>query len=177
MENLLEIAKITIPAAIVFVTAYFMIKTLISGEKERREHEIGATNQKITTPLRLKAYERLVLFLERISPNSILPRVVQPQMSAQQLQRELVSTIRIEFEHNLSQQLYVSNNCWQSVVASKENMIKMVNMVAAKVQADKPNASAQDFARLMLEAVMDMNQGPTTAAIEFIRAEAASLFS
>lgn len=176
MESILEIIKFTLPSLIVFFTAYFLVKTLIDNEKLRRSHETGATNQKITTPLRLKAYERLVLYLERISPHSILPRLTKMEMSAVQLQRAMINAIREEFEHNLSQQVYVSTKSWQATVSAKENMTKMVNMIAARLQAEKKTTAAE-FAKTMLEAVMDMNENPTTTAVAIIKNEAKELFS
>jgi hypothetical protein len=176
MSEMLEIAKFTIPAVVVFLTAYFLVKSMLDNEKLRRQHEIGFKNQKIATPLRLQAYERLVLFLERTSPSSLLPRVIQPKMTASEMQRELISTIRMEYEHNLTQQVYVSTRCWQAVVAAKDNMQKMVNMVAAKVLLQNKEASAQELAKNLLEFVMEIDQEPNSAALEIIKAEAKALF-
>jgi Na+/H+ antiporter NhaC len=106
---LLEILKITIPSLIVFLTAYFVLKAVLKKEHESRKIEVVLQNKKIITPLRLQAYERIVLFLERISPNSIIIRLQTPNMTIGQLHKEMLTTIRTEFEHNLSQQLYLSN--------------------------------------------------------------------
>ncbi len=176
MELLLEIVKYTLPALIVFLTAYFLLKTLLDSEQLRRKHELNVSNQKITTPLRLKAYERLVLYLERISPNSILPRCLKVEMDAVQLQKVLIRTIREEFEHNLSQQVYLSSKAWNASVSAKENMTKMVNMIAAKVQAEGKEKTGAEFAKVMLEAVMDMKENPTSTAIEIVKLEAKELF-
>ena len=175
MDTILEIVKYTIPSLVVFVTAYLLVKTLIDNEQLRRKHESNQSNQKMTTPLRLKAYERLILYLERISPQSILPRTLKPNMTATQLQRELLQTIRMEYEHNLSQQLYVSSKCWQAVITAKENSTKLINMVAARVNAEGKK-TGNEFAQILLEAVMDMNQSPNSTAIEIIKAEAKELF-
>ena len=176
MELLLEIVKYTLPALIVFFTAYFLLKTLLDSDQQRRRHELNVSNQKITTPLRLKAYERLVLYLERISPNSILPRTLKAEMTASQLQKLLIRTIREEFEHNLSQQVYISTKAWNATVSAKENMTKMVNMIAARVLADGKNKSGAEFAKTMLEAIMDMKENPTSVAIDIVKGEAKELF-
>lgn len=176
MELLLEIVKYTLPALIVFITAYVLLKTLLDSDHQRRRHELNVSNQKITTPLRLKAYERLVLYLERISPNSILPRTLKADMSSVQLQRMLIRTIREEFEHNLSQQVYISSKAWNATIAAKENMTKMVNMTAARVHAQEGKKLGAEFAKIMLEAVMDMKENPTSTAVEIVKKEAQEMF-
>ncbi len=113
MNTFLDVLKYTIPSLIVFATAYFILKTFIESEEKKRTLEIRTKNQKLITPIRLQAYERLTLFLERISPNSVILRVQKPNMTASQLQREMLNIIRTEFEHNLSQQIYISKQAWE----------------------------------------------------------------
>ena len=108
----LELLKIVLPSIFVFLAGYLAIERLLREETKRRKAELTQNNQKITIPVRLQAYERLVLYLERISPESLLIRVNQPNLTNKKLQAKLLQNIRAEWEHNLSQQLYVSNNAW-----------------------------------------------------------------
>lgn len=106
--EILEIIKYTLPAAIVFLTAYFLIMALIKNDQDKRKHEIILQNQKTVTPIRLQAYERIILFLERISLESLIMRTNKKGISSKELQASMLNTIRSEFEHNLSQQIYLT---------------------------------------------------------------------
>ncbi len=90
-------------------------------------------NSRTVTPIKLQAYERIVLFLERISLESLLLRVSSPDMSASQLHTALLNAIRNEFEHNLSQQIYMSPQAWEVVSNASSNMIKIINSEAEKM--------------------------------------------
>ena len=108
MEILADILKITIPGLLVLLTALLLLNRMIKNDQEKRKQELILQNSNTVTPLKLQAYERIVLFLERISLESMLLRTSKPGMSAMQLHSALLSTIRSEFEHNLSQQIYMS---------------------------------------------------------------------
>src|SRR6185369_7384282 len=98
--DVLDILKYTLPSVITFFTAYTILKLFLSSEREKRELEIRAAHYKDSLPIRLQAYERLVIFLERITPSSLFQRVNKPGMSALDLQKALIANIRLEFEHN-----------------------------------------------------------------------------
>jgi len=102
MEILLEILKYTIPALIVFLTVLIMLRTWSRNEERRREREFNRQLSDEILPVRLQAYERSILLLERMSPDSLVLRVSRPDYSARQLQQELLSAITSEFEHNTS---------------------------------------------------------------------------
>src|SRR5664279_4859418 len=106
METLSDILKITIPALIVFFTAWLVLKNMIKNDQDKRRQELILQNSRVVTPIKLQAYERIILFLERISLESLLIRVSSPEMSAVQLHSAMLSALRSEFEHNLSQQIY-----------------------------------------------------------------------
>lgn len=94
----------------------------------------------------LQAYERMTLFIERIHPANILPRVMQPAQNIRQLQTVLLQTIREEYEHNLSQQLYVSDRAWESCKATKENTIQLIIQTASKLDpTDNAGKLAQEL--------------------------------
>jgi hypothetical protein len=147
-------------------------KKFIEKDVQFRVMEDKAARQKESLPLKLQAYERLVLFLERIAPNSILVRVHRGGMSAQQLQADLVSTIRAEFEHNLSQQIYVSENAWDEVKNAKEDMIRIVNNAFNHVGN---NASGIQMSSSVFEQVLKLENLPTQKAIDFLKTEAKRL--
>ncbi len=120
METIAEILKYVLPSLVVLATAYYLLKLFLDKEAEKTEIQMKSDLQKLSLPVRMQAYERLVLLLERIEPAGLLIRSNVPGMSAAQLQSELVQSIRSEFEHNLSQQLYVSTKVWEMVRNARE---------------------------------------------------------
>ena len=130
--------------------------------------EIKASLHKDVLPLKLQAYERLTIFLERISPANLILRVHKNGMSARYLQNELVNAIRSEYEHNLSQQIYVSNTCWEVVKNAKEEMIKFVLTAGSKLDE---SSGGVDFSRLFLEIAGSVEKLPTSIALEVLKAE------
>lgn len=168
MEILSDILKITIPALIVFLTAWLVLRSMMKNDQEKRRQELILQGSRTVTPIRLQAYERIVLFLERISLESLLVRVSSPGATAAQLHSALLSTIRSEFEHNLSQQIYMSPQAWEVVRNARSNLIKIINSTYEKMQ---PQATGMELSKSLLESVMEMDVEPTRAAIDFIKAE------
>jgi hypothetical protein len=168
MEYILDIIKIIIPALIVFLTAWVLLRTMIRNDQDRRRQEIILQGSRTVTPIKLQAYERIVLFLERISLESLLVRVSSPDMNVSQIQSALLTTIRSEFEHNLSQQIYMSPQAWEVVKNARSNTIKMINSEAEKMKGDAPGI---ELSRQLLTKVMELDKEPTRAAIDYIKGE------
>ena len=122
---------------------------------------------KVVTPIRLQAYERMALFLERISPNSLVMRSFRPGMNIQMLQSTMTKNIRDEWEHNLSQQVYLSNEAWNRIREAKEEMINLINVSAIKQSGD---ADPTSLAGTIFESVAK-SKTPTDEAIEFLKEE------
>ncbi len=170
---LLEILKITIPGLIVFFTAYFTIKAVLQKDIDNRKVDVVLQNQKLITPIRLQAYERVILFLERISPNSVIVRLQTPNMTVQQLHKEILIIIRSEFEHNLSQQLYLSIDAWEMVRNSKEKTIQLVNSCLEDIS---PNDNAMKLSQAILEKLIEIKTPPSQEAINFLKKEIGTLY-
>jgi hypothetical protein len=170
MEVLLDILQITIPSLLVFLTAFLLMRNMIRNDQDKRRQELIMQSGRTITPIRLQAYERIVLFLERMSLESLLVRVNTPGMSAAQLHSALLNTIRSEFEHNLSQQIYMTQQAWEVVKNARSNTIKMINTVFEKIPE---TSTAVDFSRQLLGVVMEMEKEPTKTAIEYIKNEVA----
>jgi len=168
MENLADILKITIPALLVLLTAWLSLRYLLKNDQDRRRQELVLQGSRTVTPIKLQAYERIVLFLERISLESMLVRISSPGMSASQLHSALLTTIRSEFEHNLSQQIYMSPQAWEVVRNARSNMIKIINSESEKMPE---NASGMDLGKRLLESVMELDKEPTRVAIDYIKGE------
>ena len=98
---------------------------------------------RVVTPIRLQAYERMALFLERISPNSLVLRCYQPGMDLRLLQGVMTKNIRDEWEHNLSQQVYLGAALWARIREAKDEMINLVNSAAVQLtDTDDPTRLA-----------------------------------
>lgn len=174
MELFLEIIKILIPTLIVFLTSIFTIKYFLEDDQKKRRMEMRMLNQKTITPIRLQAYERLVIFLERIAPESMLMRLSLKNKNVAMIQLELVRLIRAEYEHNLSQQVYISSKAWEVIKTSKESTIKLINTTALKM---KPSDPAQKFSTVLLESLMEKDQiTPSKVALSFIKNEIQQIF-
>ena len=163
-----EIIKFTLPSLIVFFTAFYTLRMMIKKEQDNRRIDIILQNQKMITPLRLQAYERIMLFLERISPNSIIMRLQTPDMNVKQLQKEMLVIIRTEYEHNISQQLYLSIEAWEEVKIAKEKTIKIINTLADEL---KPEDNAIKLSQLIFEELIELEQTPGQKAINFLKEE------
>lgn len=172
METFLELLKIFVPALLVMLTAWLVIRNMLHDDQERRRQDLLLQTVKTVTPVRLQAYERVVLFLERITPESLIMRTARQDMTAQQMQSALVSGVRSEYEHNLSQQIYMSNEAWEMVKNARGTVVRLVNSVAAKLP---PNATGEELSRMLLEEVMEMDSEPTKTAIAYIKSELARI--
>jgi hypothetical protein len=124
-------------------------------------------------PVRLQAYERIILFIERIAPESILMRLNRKGMTAAQLQSELQNTIRHEYEHNLSQQTYISTEAWQKVQTAKNQILAIINESGAELQE---GASGATLGKLILEKVMELKTPPSQVAVDYLKKEVNDLF-
>ena len=166
--SFLEVLKYIIPALVVFGIVQIMLKQFFENEFQKRKFELKSDSAKMITPLKLQAYERVVILMERMSPNSLILRINQPGISATQLKIALIQDINNEFNHNLSQQIYISPQAWQMIRIAKEEMVNIINSVYAGLG---PNAVGLDLSKAIFEKMMQMENIPTNRALDFIRNE------
>ncbi len=169
MEALAELLKYTVPSLVVLAAAYFLLKMFLDKEYAKTEIQMRLDVQKISLPVRMQAYERLVLLLERIEPAGLLVRTSMSGMNAQQFQSALIQAIRSEFDHNLSQQLYVSSKAWEMVRNAREETIKRINSAAMQLSAE---ATATDLASRILINDMGTEQSVVKSALDLLKSEA-----
>lgn len=168
MDKVFDILIIVLPSLIVFLTAFYTLKKFMDNEQKKRLLDLRKDTQKVITPIRLQAYERAALFLERISPEALVTRVYNNGMTARLLQAELIKTVRSEFDHNLSQQIYMSDNAWARIKNAKEEMIKLVNLASSKMRDD---GRGIDLSKIILKVSLQVEKLPTQAALEYIKKE------
>ena|ERR1700741_262656 len=173
MHELLEILKILIPAGAVFAATYFIVKSFLDNENKRRDLEYRKSSLSIVAPIRLQAYERVIIFLERIHPNNLVLRVNKVGMTSHQLHSELVKTVKSEYEHNISQQIYMSAGAWELLRTAKEETIKLINISSTKVP---DSAKGQDLAGIILQLSSSIDKMPSQVALEYLKKEVAQAF-
>ncbi|HOJ66780.1 MAG: hypothetical protein KBG33_07650 [Paludibacteraceae bacterium] len=168
-----EILKLLIPALLVLLTAYLLLDRLLKNEEKRRNFELFKSNYSVITPIRLRAYERLMLVLERTIPNNLILSTIKPGMTNLELQSQLLNTIRHEFAHNLSQQIYVSDELWNYISSAQESLLRLINMCASQCN---PNEPASLLAEKILEIYAASEETPTEQAIQKLKEEVRKYF-
>lgn len=171
MNTVAIILVSVLPSLIVAVSAFFIVKYFIENDQKKRVLELKFQSKNITTPVRLQAYERMALFLERIEPNQLLFRVNNPELTAAQMQAVLLSTIRSEYEHNMSQQIYISPEVWESIKRAKENVVNAINIAAGKLS---PEAMAIDLDSAIFQITAE--ESPIAAAMKNLKKEIQTLY-
>ena len=168
MEVFLEILKYTFPALLMLLLTYLMLSNFLDNEENRRQFLLKKEVRKNALPIRLQAFERLTLFLERITPNSLLVRIPASNLTVQEYQSLLLKAIRDEFEHNLSQQIYISEEAWHMVVTAKSATVSIINKLASEINVKDPGVV---LSKNILEHTMSIGTFPTRSAIHFMKME------
>ena len=170
-----DLLKIILPALIVAGSVFLLIRQYLEKEQQRRLIELRLQSTKEVLPVRLQAYERVILLLERITPNNLLVRLNSAGQSASEFHRLLLQEIRAEYEHNLSQQLYMSPDAWEQVKQAKEHILSLINKAYQGLNAPQ-QARGTELAKRILEGLIADETDPTAQAINVVKREAASLF-
>ncbi|HET8886190.1 MAG TPA: hypothetical protein VFM70_07570 [Salinimicrobium sp.] len=172
MENdFLQLFFYLLPAIVVGLVSYYFFSLHTSNEEKRRRFILHKENQKQSLPLRLQAYERLSLFLERISPGNLLLRVNPVSSNKEDYERLLIRHIEQEFEHNLAQQIYVSDQCWNAVRASKNATISIIRRTNMSDKIENSNKLRE----VILTDLFD-NHPPSETGLAFVKKEVRELF-
>lgn len=172
VQLFLEILKFTIPAFIVFLTAYLMLRQILKNQYLMNRIDLKRDQQQVTLPLRLQAYERLTLFCERSSLENVVLRVRSEGMTATQLQYSILIALQKEYEHNVAQQVYVSPTLWEIILLAKNTTIGLVNQVGKELPRD---ADGNAFSSALFEALSGLQGKPFDQALLAIKKEAGEL--
>ena len=168
MSIFLQILGYTLPALVVFLTTWLVLRKQLDNEADRRNFELRRLSVNQITPVRLRAYERLTLLLERTQPEAMIMRLNLQGMTNIELQSKLLQTIRTEFDHNVAQQIYVSPEAWAMVKNARENLVRVINGAAAQVQ---PTGAALQLAQKLIELYSSLQTTPTEAALNCLKNE------
>lgn len=165
-DKIIELAFYTLPALITGAVAYYSFQTFANSEDKRRCFNLQKENQKQALPLKLQAYERLALFLERISPTKLLIRIAPFNENKSDYQNLLIQHIEQEYEHNLTQQIYVSDDCWTMILTAKNTIIQ--NIRKTTLNADISNAD--QLREFILMNLLD-GESASTIALSYLKSE------
>lgn len=168
MDVLIELAKILLPATLVLYAMYLGVKAMIARELSIKQMEVRQRNIEVSLPARLQAYERICLFLERISPSNLLVRVSDPSLTAPAFQQLLLREIREEYNHNVSQQVYMSIEVWDMVRSAKEDLIMDINQSADGLDEE---ATALDLTKKVFEHGMNKEFDPIDNTLKALKNE------
>lgn len=171
LSKLFEILLYAVPALITGLIAYYFFKEHTKNEDGRRRFLLHKDIQVNTLPIRLQAYERMALFCERISPNKLIIRVSPINSDKDSYESLLIATIEQEFEHNLSQQIYLSDECWNIITASKNATIQLIRKAGLSDKTD----SADKLREVVLSEMME-KRAPSDAALSYIKQEVGDLW-
>ncbi|WP_431158096.1 hypothetical protein [Winogradskyella poriferorum] len=170
-DTILDLLINLLPTIIVGAIAYYFFKEHIANENNRRRFLLQRNMQKESLPIRLQAYERMALFLERISPSKLLTRIHPTSSNKEDYESLLIATIEQEFEHNLSQQIYVSDECWNVIRGAKNATIQLIRKGTMQEKTD----TANKLREVVLTDLMD-KQAPSNTALAFIKEEVGNMW-
>ena len=165
---LLDFIKLVAAGAAVFFIAYSVLKSELENSRKVKLIEIKKTALATTLPLRLQAYERMALFIERLNPSSLLVRLHSPGLTVLQMQQLLISEIQNEFNHNVTQQIYLSTDAWSIVRRLKDDTVNLINNSARSLSYDAPSI---ELSKVVLSQEASMENNPYDAAINLIKSD------
>lgn len=171
LSKLFEILLYAVPALVTGMIAYYFFKEHTKNEDGRRRFLLHKDIQVNTLPIRLQAYERMALFLERISPSKLIIRVNPTSSDKNSYESLLIANIDQEFEHNLSQQIYVSDECWNIITAAKNATIQLIRKAALL----EKTSSADKLREVVLTEMMEKSP-PSQVALSFIKKEVSEMW-
>lgn len=166
-------AAITLSGTLIFTLAYALLKKDIQAWMRLKSHEDHQLERTHLLPLRLQAHERLIVFVERLNPTQLFVRLYQPGISAGVLQSLILNEIRSEYQHNVTQQLYLSSTNWNVVRKLKDDTIAMINNAVAGMRED---ASGVELSKKVLEHLSAVEENPYDLTLELIKKDIHQLF-
>ena len=184
----MDLLLILLPVIAILIVVYIMMRDFTKQNTKQLDYlkneqhvqimkmelEKKSNSEKISIPLKFQAYERMALFLERINPTNLLTRVMNPKMRVSTLHTSLLATIREEYEHNMSQQLYISDNSWGLVKTAKEEVVRLINSSASKFNSEE---NANVFAQEILTNGFNRNNNPIEKALKGLKEDIRENFS
>ena len=169
--KIIEIIAYSLPSLITGGVAYFLFDSYFKDQQNTRRWLLQKENKPAILPLRLQAYERLTLLMERINPSQLMVRISPVSEDKNDYQNFVIAQIEQEFEHNLSQQIYVSEECWSVMVTAKNATIQMIRLATKNEKV----SNADSLREFVISDLME-KQSPSNTALSFIKNEVGQLW-
>ena len=169
--KIIEIFAYTIPSLITGGVAYFLFDSYFKDQQNTRRWLLQKDNRKYTLPLRLQAYERMTLFMERINPSQLLVRITPISDDKNEYANYVIAQVEQEFEHNLAQQIYISDECWSIITTAKNATIQMIRLASKSEKV----ADANQLREMILNDLLGKT-APSSAALAFMKNEVGLLW-
>ncbi|HYG03332.1 MAG TPA: hypothetical protein VD927_12860 [Chryseosolibacter sp.] len=168
MDALIEFGKLLIPASVVLYAVYLLVKSFTQKEIDLKNLEVRGSNLATILPIRLQAYERMTLFLERVAPHNMLIRLNTASIPSREFHQLLLAEIRNEYNHNVAQQVYIGEDVWNLIKGAKEDLILTINEAAAEMPQE---ASSLDLSKKIFEKTINKSIDPIGHAISELKKE------
>ena len=169
--RIIELISYTLPTIIMAFVAYSFFDLYTKNENQKRKYLLQKDTKPDTLALRLQAYERMTLFLERINPSQLLVRITPISDDKNDYQNFVIAQIEQEYEHNLSQQIYISEECWSTITTAKNATIQMILLATKNEEINDANQLREVILRDLLD-----KPSPSSAALAFIKNEVNQLW-
>ncbi|MGB5171524.1 hypothetical protein [Eudoraea sp.] len=169
-DGIFQLFAFLLPAVVTGAVAFYFFRLHTRNEEGRRRFLLHKDSQTNTLPIRLQAYERMALYLERIAIPNLVVRVAPKSKNKNDYEQLLTRTIEKEFDHNLSQQIYMSDECWNIIKAAKNATIQAIRK-AGMSESDNADKLREDI----LNATMD-KQSPSATALSYVKREISALW-
>ena len=163
---------VILPAVLVATTTWYLVSRFLRRETALKTLELASANRRELMPLRLQAYERLALYLERISPNVMLISQYDTDLTVAEFRLRMLEMVRSEFEHNFVQQIYVTTPLWTVIRNAKEELVRQINASAASLD---PNAPAHLLSKQLFDYLLGKEEFSTQRALNILKAEVAQI--
>ena len=173
MEPLIELIKVLGPATLVLYLAYLLVRSFLNKQLDEIRLQVAQKNQEVVIPVRLQAYERICLLLERISPTNLLSRINNSELNAIEFQHILINEVREEFNHNLSQQVYMSSEAWSQVQSAVEDVISLINEAGGSLDGEEKSLA---LAKKIIDLSMARPVDSTRQALDYVKSEIQGIF-
>ncbi len=170
-ERIIDLFMFALPTLITGLIAYYFFKEHTKNEDGRRRFLLHKDMQVNAMPLRLQAYERMALFLERITPSKLLIRMSPTSSNKEDYENLIIAAIEQEFDHNLSQQIYISDDCWNIITAAKNATIQLIRKASLLEKTNTANKLREVILTEMME-----KRAPSDAALSFIKQEVSDMW-
>ena len=169
--QIIELISYSLPTLIMAYIAFNFFELYTKNENAKRVYLLKKDSKPNTLSIRLLAYERMTLFLERINPSQLLVRIAPISDNKIDYQNYIIAQIEQEYEHNLAQQIYVSEECWSTITTAKNATIQLILLATKSGKI----TDAQSLREVLLQDLLE-KQSPSNLAISYIKEEVSQLW-